>query len=104
MKSKTSSNEVVYVVQGLKCNLLGFPAIQNLRLIQWVDSVTTDKIKQRFAKVFEGLGTLGEEHTIKYRDGATPYRTRREKFLYLSARKWKELEKMEVMGVISKVD
>ena len=105
-KSKISSNEVVYVVQGLKSNLLGFPAIQNLRLIQRVDSVTTDEIKQRFAKVFEGLGTLGEEYIIKLKDGATPYSlyTPRRVPLPLREKVKEELEKMEAMGVISKVD
>ena len=105
-KSKTSSSEVIYVVQGLKSNLLGFPAIQNLHLIQRVDSVTTDDIKQRFAKAFEGLGTLGEEYTIKIKDDATPYSlyTPRKVPLPLREKVKEELERMEAMGVISKVD
>ena len=105
-KSKASSNEVVYVFRGLKNNLLGFPAIQNLRLIQRVDSVSMDVIKQRFAKVFEGLGKLGEEYTIKLKEGATPYSlyTPRKVPLPLRNRVKEELEKMEAMGVISKVD
>ena len=39
--SKRSSNEVIFVVRGLKNNLLGFPAIKNLHLIKKVDSTTT---------------------------------------------------------------
>lgn len=39
--AKRSSNEVIFVVYGLKNNLLGFPAIKNLCLIKKVDSTTT---------------------------------------------------------------
>ena len=70
-RSQSSSNEVIFVVQGLKSNLLEFPAIQNLGLIKQLNSVNAaDSIKQRFAKVFEGLGTLWEEYK---KDNATLY-------------------------------
>ena len=53
-QTKSSTSEMIYVVQGLKSNLLGFPAIQNLRLIHRVDLVSkTDAIKQQFAAVFK---------------------------------------------------
>lgn len=73
--AKRSSNEVIFVVRGLKNNLLGLPAIQNLHLIKKVDSTTTTTtaIRERFAKVFEGLGTLGEEYRIQLKDDAVPY-------------------------------
>ena len=36
--AKRPNNEVIFVVRGLKNNLLGLPAIQNLRLVKKVDS------------------------------------------------------------------
>ena len=45
--AKRSSNEVVFVVRGLKNNLHGFPAIKNLHLIKKVDSTT---ITSRFER------------------------------------------------------
>ena len=55
---------MIYVVHGLKSNLLGFPTIQNLRLFHRVYSVSkTDAIKQQFAAVVKELGTLGESTT-----------------------------------------
>ena len=106
-KTKSSSREVIYVVRGLESNLLGFSAIQNLRLIKRVDSVgITDTVKQRFAKVFKGLGTLGEEYKIQLKENATPYSlyTPRNVPLPLREKVKEELERMESMGVISKVD
>jgi transposase InsO family protein len=65
-----------------------------------------DAIKQRFAKIFEGLGTLGEEYQIKLKEDATPYLlyTPRNVPLPLREKVKEELERMEAMGVISKVD
>ena len=106
-KTKSSSSEVIYVVQGPQSNLLGFPAIWNLNLIQCVDSISTvDAIKQWFAKIFEGLGTLGEEYQIQLKEDATPYSlyTPRNVPLPLRDKVKEELERMEAMGVISKVD
>ena len=73
--AKRSSNEVIFVVCGLKNNLLGLPAIHNLHLVKKVDSTisTTTAIQERFPTVFEGLGTLGEEYRIQLKDDAVPY-------------------------------
>ena len=56
------SLQTVFVVQGLKTNLLGLPAIKSLQLLQPVDTVSTleQNIQQQFPKLFCGLGTLGE--------------------------------------------
>ena len=105
--TSVSSQETIYVVRGLKSDLLGFPAICNLQLLKRVDSIeTTDEIRQRFANVFRGLGTLGEEYRIQVRDDVTPYSlfTPRNVPLPLRDKVKKELERMEAMGVISKVD
>ena len=106
--AKRSSNEVIFVVCGLKNNLLGLPAIQNLRLVKKVDSTTstTTAIRERFPTVFEGLGTLGEEYRIQLKDNAVPYSlyTPRNVPLPLRDKVRQELERMESMGVIAKVD
>lgn len=106
--AKRSSNEVIFVVRGLKNNLLGFPAIKNLCLINKIDSTTTTTatIRERFASVFEGLGTLGEEYEIQLKDNAVPYSlcTPRNVPLPLRDKVREELQRMESLGVISKVD
>ena len=54
-----SSQQSVFVVDGLKSNLLGLPAITALHLAVRTDSVQTqsagDIIKKKFPKVFQGL-------------------------------------------------
>ena len=70
-----SSQETVYVVKGLKINLIGLRAIIALQLIQRVYATYNqepDVVKQ-FPKVFEGLGNLGEAYKIKLKENATPY-------------------------------
>ena len=101
---------MIYVIQGLQSNLLGFPAIRNLNLVKLVDLISTvDSIKQCFAKIFQGLGTLGEEYQIQLKEDATPYSlyTPRNVPLPLCDKVKEELERMErmeAMGVILKVD
>ena len=56
--------------------------------------------------MFRGLGTLGEEYRIQVRDDVTPYSLYKPRNVPLPLRDKvkKELEQMETMGVISKVD
>ena len=70
-----STRRRIYVVRGLKTNLLGLPAIQDLQLICRLDAtelVQSEAVKQ-FPTVFQGLGTIGEEYCIKLRDEAKLY-------------------------------
>ena len=52
----------VFVVKGLKTNLLGLPTIMALNLITRVNEVSdySIDIPKKFPKVFQGLGTMGE--------------------------------------------
>ena len=72
-----SVSQTVFVVRGLKCNLLGFPAITSLQLLSRVDAAhaeTEDQdFRKLFADLFSGLGNLGEEYEIKLKEGAVPY-------------------------------
>lgn len=79
---------VIFVVQGLKNNFLGFPAIQKLCLIKRFHSVNTvDTIKQQFTEVFKG-------RSIKL-DNTTLYSLYTPRNVCLPLRKWEECERME---------
>ena len=107
-RGENTITQPVYVVDGLKTNLLGLPAITQLNLAARVDAIAniqTD-IQQQFSPIFKGLGNLGGEYTIKLKPGAKPYSlfTPRHVPLPLRPKVKEELEKMESMGVISRVD
>ena len=102
----------VFVVKDLKRNLLGLPAITSLHLAQRLDATTcletslnAGDISKRFPNLFTGLGNLGEEYSIQLKPDATPYSlyTPRHVPLPLRGKVTDELERMEAMGVISKV-
>ena len=83
------------------------PAIQNLQLIQKIDAtIATHPIRDRFAKVFTGLGNPGEEYEIQLKSDAQPYAlyTPRNVPLPLRSKVKAELERMQKIGVISPVD
>ena len=110
---RKSSPQQVFVVSGLRMNLLGLPAIQTLGLIKRLDDattaqtpLTTTKISKMFPELFDGLGNLGEEYEIQLEPGAKPFSlfTPRRVPLPLQGKVKEELDKMETMGVISKVD
>ena len=66
----------VFVVRDLQANLLRLPAIIALQLLCRVDAVSTDDddiVLQKFPKVFEGLGNMKEEYTIRLKDDAVRY-------------------------------
>ena len=98
----------VYVVKGLKTNLLGLPIITALHLVEKLcstDLKDTTGIKRQFPKVFSGLGTFGDGYEIKLKDDASPYALHapRNIPIALRARVKDELNRMEKMGVIRKI-
>ena len=105
---RKSTTQPVFVVEGLKSNLLGLPAIVALSLAARLDTVadlTTD-FQAKFPKVFKGLGSFKEEYEIKLKPNAelSALYTPRHVPLPLRPKVTEELTKMEQMGVISKVD
>eukprot|EP00731_Ephydatia_muelleri_P028828 Em0020g472a len=104
----THSHQTIFVVKGLKTNLLGLPALRALKLIARVDSVEQyeDTIRQKYPKLFTGLGNMGVEYSIKLRPNAKPYAlsTPRNIPLPLRSKVKEELTKMEKSGVISRVE
>ena len=97
--------------------MLTASSIQTLGLIKRLDNATTVQAPLTTTKVsattvaplpelFEGLGNLGEEYEIQLEPGAKPFSlyTPRRVPLPLQQTVKEELDKMETMGVISKVD
>ena len=113
IKGKVTKQDI-FVVKELKHNLLGLPAITALKLAVRVDCTqsmdatpsTTTVFKERFPQVFEGLGNLGEEYDIKLKPDAKPdaLYTPRHVPLPLRPKVIEELNRMEAMGIISRVD
>ena len=75
-----STSQQLFVVKGLRSNLLGLLAIIALNLATRLDETTAELtplnptyIKKRFKKMFLGLGNLGEEYEILLKPGATPF-------------------------------
>ena len=106
-----STTHQVFVVNKLKNNLLGLPAITSLKLAARIEQTSScnitssERIKEKFPKVFQGLGNLGGEYTIKLGPDAKPYSlfTPRHVPLPLRPKVEEELNRMEKEGVISKV-
>ena len=100
--------DTVYVVRGLRNNLLGLRSIERLQLVKRMEAMSTPPfdLTSRFPNVFAGLGTLGEEYTIRLKDDARPHAlyTPRSVALPLRDKVHEELDRMEKMGVISKVN
>ena len=98
----------IFVVRGLKINLLGLPAIVELNLAARLDATTDydSLVYNKFPTVFQGLGNLGEPYSIQLKKDATPhaiYSTRNIP-LPLRSKVQEELARMEAEGVISKVN
>ena len=97
------------MVDGLKTDLLGLPAITALKLairVASVETSTTTEVEKRFPSVFSGLGNLGEEYEIPLRPDAKPHSlfTPRHVPLPLRPKVEEELNRMESLGVISRVE
>ena len=94
-------------MRGLKNNLLGLPALTALKLVQRVESIYSSlaDVKKEFPQVFSGLGNFGEPYTIKLKEDAKPYAlyTPRNVPIPLRGKVLDELNRMESLGVISKV-
>ena len=99
-------SEHVFVVQGLRRNLLGLSAITALNLAVRVDATSIDNMQEEYPSLFRGLGNLGEEYEIKLKPDAKPHNLCTPRFVPLPLREKvrQELERMESLGVISRID
>ena len=102
------SIETIFVVGGLQMNLLGLPAIIALKLIHVarLEAVSVSSIMDEFPALFQGLGNLGETFDIRLQPSAKPYTlfTPRNIPIPLHQKVRQELDRMLLLGVISKVD
>ena len=116
------TRQPVFVVKGLTMNLLGLPAIQALRIVSKIDSISQPRIVRKvnfatarsyntaihndFPKVFLGLGNLGEEYKISLNPNAEPFSLTAPRRVPLPLHKKvnHELAQMGSLGVITKVD
>ena len=99
------TKQIIFIMRDLQRDLMGLPAIISLNLArQIVETVEGIDFKQCFPKVFSSLGNLGED-CIKLREDAIPYSlfTPRNVAIPLRDKVWKELERMETLGVDSKM-
>ena len=64
-------NEPVYVIQGLRTNLLGLPAITVLKLVSRIDATSSTEEQDwlaQYPSLFKGLGNLRDKYSIKLHD------------------------------------
>ena len=100
-----SSRQTVYVVSTLSKALLGKPAIESLNLITRIDSVDKDSCRAKHPELFTSLGSLKGEYKIKLKPNSVPFAltTPRRVAHSLMPRVREELERMEKIGVITKI-
>ena len=94
------------MVRGLQKALLGLPAIKALDVVSMVDQVKSGSVIEQFPELFTGLGRLKDDYKIELKSDAVPYAltTPRRVPLPLLPKVKAELQRMEEMGVISKID
>ena len=104
--------ENFYVIENLKTPLLGVPAIDKLSIVARINkcdgksSVSSGALwKEKFPKLFTGLGKMSTTYSIKLRENAQPFSVstpRRVPFQLMDPVK-QELQKMEKLGIIEKI-
>ena len=102
-----STTQKVYAVRGLKRALLGRPAIEALNIVSFVNTVyERDDVVKKFPKLFTGLGKMDTPYHIELEKDAKRYalHTARRIALPLLPKVKKELERLESLGVVSKVE
>ena len=100
-----SEKHQIFVVKG---NLLGIPAIRSMGLVR-VNEITSsfkDKILVQYPTLFRGLGNLGEPYEIKLKRNSKPVSLFAPRYVPIPLCKQvqAELDQMEGLGVISKVE
>ena len=101
-----SSYQDIFVVKSLSQPLLGWPAIQALKMVHIVNNVgngNVSKYRDKFSSLFQGLGKFGEEYSIKMKQDFKPFclSTPRRVPLPLQNEVIKQLKEMKDTGVIS---
>jgi len=98
--------DMVYVIDGLVNPLLGKPAIAELGVLGFIQEVDIEnQWKNRFPKLFQGLGSFGNDVKITLREECVPFCQVTPRRVAAARRQplLNELNRMEKLGVISKV-
>ena len=105
---KRETNQVVYVVKGLRCPLLGRPAIEALDVVSMVEKLSSqpEAVYEHFPNLLSGLGKLGGEYRIDLKEDSTPYAVTapRRIPLPLMEKVKEKLARLESQGVISPIE
>ena len=107
---ETCVTEDIYVVKGLKEPLLGRPAIEKLNLVARINDIQSqcseEQIKKKYPRLFHGLGELKGEYEIQLKPHAQPFAitSPRRIPLPMKSKVKAEIERMEKLGVIRKVE
>ena len=105
-KKSNECQQDIYVVENLHRPLLGRPALQVLRVVALVEPIQKTDVVSQFPDVFKGLGKLTDNCVIKLRENAIPYAlTMPQRVpLPLLPKVKEELQRMERLGVITKIE
>eukprot|EP00731_Ephydatia_muelleri_P032481 Em0024g25a len=71
-----TTRQKVYVVNGLRTNLLGLPAILALKLVAKLEETveaSLHTIVEKYPTLFQGLGSMGDPYDIQLQPEAQPY-------------------------------
>ncbi|XP_064486023.1 uncharacterized protein K02A2.6-like [Ornithodoros turicata] len=102
------SDQNIFIVRGLKKNLLGSPAIEDLRLLAQIDNVENMSVNPRkdYPQLFRGLGVIEGDYCLRVKSGTIPFAVTspRKVPLPLYESTQEELREMERLGVISRVE
>lgn len=96
----------IYVVRNLRRALLDKPAIEALNVVALVESIHKESVVKQFPRVFKGLGRLKDSYKIEVKEDATPFAltTPRRVPIPLLPKVREELQRMEKMGVMSRIE
>ena len=100
------TEQKIFVIQGLSRPLLGRPAIEALAIVSVVEPIMTlEKVSEKFPQLFQGLGKLTDNYSIKLQSNSEPYAltTPRRVAIPLLPKVETELQRMLQLGVIEKV-
>ena len=65
-RGEESLSQEIFVVNRARLALLGRPAIETLKIVQAVNAVEAEEVKEKFPNLFKGLGKLdGPDYVIK---------------------------------------
>ena len=91
----SNQRNTFYVVDGLSKPLVGKPVIISLKLLSTLQALSVEEsIPDQYPELFKGLGRLSGRYTIRLKDRVTPFALSKVR---------EELDRMERIGVISKV-